>query len=373
MRLLLTGGGTAGHINPAVAIANIVSQKEKSEILFIGTEEGMEKDLVPVNGYKIKFIKIHGFERKLSFENIKVCAELLKAVGDSKKIIKEFMPDVVAGTGGYVTGPVLYAAAKMKIPTLVHESNAYPGVTVRLLSDKVDIVALAMKAAEKYLKNPKRVEITGNPIRSSIMNVSKEEARKRLGIGEEKKAVLIFAGSLGAEYFGNIAADYAADTLKKRNDIFFIISSGKNNRYESLKERFKERGIDAEKEKNLIFREYIYDMENAINAADLIIARSGSSVSETLAAGKPSVLIPSPNVAGNHQEHNARAVEAAGAAKVITEDKLNLKSLKETADNILDNKAVLDKMSAAAKAAAITDAAERLYSLLNEIKNKTPK
>lgn len=368
MRLLLTGGGTAGHINPAVAIAGIVSKKEKSEILFVGTEEGMEKDLVPKNGYNIEFIKIHGFKRKLSFENIKVCAELLLAVNKSKKIIKKFNPDVVVGTGGYVTGPVLYAASKMKIPTLVHESNAYPGVTVRLLADKVNVVALAMEAAEKYLKNPKRVEITGNPIRSSILAVDKANARKNLGIDNNKKTVLVFAGSLGAEHFGNVAAEYAADTLKKRDDVFFVVSAGKNNRYKALRDYFKKLGINPDEEKNLILKEYIYDMENAINAADLVIARSGSSVSETLAAGKPSVLIPSPNVAGNHQEHNARAVEAKGAAKVICEDSLDLGSLKKAADSILFDSEVLEKMSKAASLAAVTDADERLYLLLNEIR-----
>lgn len=368
MRLLLVGGGTAGHINPAVAVANIVSQKEKSEILFVGTKEGMERDLVPKNGYKIEFINIHGFKRSLSLKNIKVCTELLLAVKKSKKIIKRFKPDVVVGTGGYVTGPVLYAAAKMKIPTLVHESNAYPGVTVRLLSDKVDVVALAMEAAKKYLKNPKRVEITGNPIRNSILNVNRKEARKKLGIDENKKVVLVFAGSLGAEYFGNVAAEYAAQTLKKRKDVFFVISAGKNNRYKALCDYFKKLEIDPETEENLILKEYIYDMENAINAADLVIARSGSSVSETLAAGKPSVLIPSPNVAGNHQEHNARAVEKKGAAAVICEDKLNLKNLCKAADGILFDDQRLEKMSAAAKNAAITDAAERIYTILNEIK-----
>lgn len=370
MRLLLTGGGTAGHINPAVAVANIVSEKEKSEILFIGTNEGMEKDLVPKNGYNIKFIKIHGFARKITPKNLKVCAELIKAVSNSKKIIKEFKPDVVLGTGGYVTGPVLYAAAKLKIPTLVHESNAYPGVTVRLLSNKVDIVALAMEAAKKYLKNPKRVEITGNPIRNSILKVNRSEAREKLNIASDKKVVLIFAGSLGAEYFGKVAADYAARTLKTEKNTVVIMSAGKNNMYENLKARFEENGIYPDKEENLIFKEYIYDMENALNAADLIIARSGSSVSETLAAGKPSILIPSPNVAGNHQEHNARAVEKKGAAQVITESELSEERLFKVASDILYNDEKLKKMSAAARNAAVTDAADRIYSLISELKER---
>lgn len=372
MRLLLCGGGTAGHINPAVAVADVVRKNEKnSEILFVGTKHGMEKKLVPLNGYDIRYIKIHGFERKLSLYNIKVAAELLKAVRASEKIIKEFKPDAVLGTGGYVTGPVLFAAARLKIPCMVHESNAYPGVTVRLLSNKVDIVALAMKEAKAYLKNPKRIEITGNPLRPSILKVSKEEARKKLGF-DDKKTVLIFGGSLGAEFFNNAVCDYISDEVK--NDrVRFVMAAGKNNRYEKLVKRFESNGIKLEEHKNLIVAEYIYDIEYAMNAADIIIGRSGSSVSEMLAAGKPSILVPSPNVAGNHQEHNARAVERAGAAVVITEDKLNKDSLKRAVDDILFNEETLAKMSEAAKKAAIYDAADRLYSLLCELKKHNVK
>ncbi len=367
MRLLLCGGGTAGHINPAVAVADIVKQKEeKCEILFVGTEEGMEKSLIPLNGYNIKFIKIHGFKRKISTHNFKVVMELMKAIEESKKIIKDFRPDVVLGTGGYVTGPVLFAASLLKIPCMVHESNAYPGVTVRLLSKRVDIVALAMREAEKFLKSPKRVEITGNPIRPSILNITKEEAREKLNL-KDKKTVLIFGGSLGAQHFNDVVCDYISSEVKK-DRINFIMASGKNNQYQRLIERFNSNGINPSDYENLRVSEYIFDIEYAMNGADMIIARSGSSVSEMLAAGKPAILIPSPNVAGNHQEHNARAVEKAGAAIVICEDSLDKNSLKAAAESILFDDANLKKMSAAAEKAAITDAAERLYALLNEIK-----
>lgn len=368
MRLLLTGGGTAGHINPAVSIAEMIKQKEAdSEILFVGTEEGMEKELIPRYGYNIKFINIHGFKRSFSPYNIKIMAELAVSIRKSMKIIRDFKPDAVVGTGGYVTGPVLYAASKMKIPSMVHESNAYPGVTVRLLSNKVDIVALAMKEAEKYLKNPKRVEITGNPIRKSIVEIDKAEARKKLGI-DDRKTVLIFGGSLGADYFNSVVCEYICDCIKSGKDYLFIMSAGKNNRYEKLFKKFSENGINPDNCKSLRLSEYIYDMEYALNAVDLIIARSGSSVSEMLAAGKPAVLIPSPNVAGNHQEHNARAVEAAGAAVVITEDRLCCESLKKEAERILGNDALRKKMSDAAKKTAVTDATEKLCRLLFELR-----
>lgn len=367
MRLLLTGGGTAGHINPAVSIAQMMKEKsENTKILFVGTKEGMESELIPRYGYDIKFIKIHGFRRSLSLKNVKVLAELLTSIRKSKKIIKEFAPDVVVGTGGYVTGPVLYAASKLKIPTMVHESNAFPGVTVRLLSDKVDIVALAMKEATKFLKNPKRIEITGNPIRKSITSISKSEARKKIGL-DNKKTVLIFGGSLGADYFNSVVCDYICTCLKNGKDYRFIMSAGKNNRYEKLFKQFEKNGVNPKTCENLTLSEYIYDMEYALNAVDLIIARSGSSVSEMLAAGKPAVLIPSPNVAGNHQEHNARAVEAAGAAVVITEDKLNCESLKAQVEKILDDDILLMQMSKAAEKAAVTDATEKLCNLLFEL------
>ncbi len=369
MRLLLCGGGTAGHINPAVAVADTVRQREKdSEILFVGTEQGMEKNLVPMNGYEIKFIKIHGFERKLSFRNVKIAAELLKAIADSEKIIREFKPDVVLGTGGYVTGPVLFAASRLKVPCMVHESNAYPGVTVRLLSGRVDIVALAIKEAEKFLKKTKRVEITGNPIRPSIINITKEQARKKLGL-DEKKTVLIFGGSLGAEFFNSVVCDYISEEVKN-NRLRFIMAAGKNNQYEKLIKRFNQNGIIPENYENLKVSEYIFDIEYAMNAADMIIARSGSSVSEMLAAGKPAILVPSPNVAGNHQEHNARAVETAGAATVICERDLNKETLKNAAEHILFNDGVLKKMSTAAEKASICDATDRLYKLLTELKNR---
>lgn len=367
MRLLFTGGGTAGHINPAVSVAEMMRQKEEdTKILFIGTKHGMESELIPRYGFDIEFINIHGFERKLSFSNIKVMAEFLSSIRKSKKIIKKFKPDAVIGTGGYVTGPVLYAASKLKIPSMVHESNAYPGVTVRFLADKVDIVALAMEEAKKFLKNPKRIEVTGNPIRKSISMIDKAEARKKLGLGDEK-TVLIFGGSLGADYFNGVICDYICECVKSGKDYRFIMSAGKNNRYKKLYERFMENGVNPETCKNLTLCEYIYDMEYALNAVDLIIARSGSSVSEMLAAGKPAILIPSPNVAGNHQEHNARAVEKKGAAVVITENKLSCASLKEQVERILEDNILRVKMSKAAKDAAITDATEKLCMLIYEL------
>lgn len=368
MRILFTGGGTAGHINPAVAVANFIKEKEPdSEFLFIGSENGMEATLVPKQGYDIRFIKIHGFQRKMSLQNVKTLAEVFDGVRRVRKIIKEFKPDVVMGTGGYVTGPVLLAAAMMKIPTLVHEANAYPGVTVRLLARFVDVVALSMAEAKKFVPSCRRIEITGNPVRPSILSTDQFTAKRKLGLGEEK-VVLIFGGSLGAEKINSVAVDWISDMVHE-SKYQIIMSTGKNNQYESVIQRFKSRGINLEDCPWLRVSEYIYDMDLALNAADLIIARSGGSVSEMTALGKAAILIPSPYVAGNHQEHNARAVEASGGAVVICENELSKEKLAKTVKYILDNDEVLQNMSRGSKNIGIPDAADRIYNILKEISN----
>lgn len=365
MRILFAGGGTAGHVNPAIAVADFVQEREEnSEFLFVGTKEGMESALVPKRGFEIEFIKIHGFERKLSAKNIKTVCEIFGGIHDAKRIIRRFRPDVVMGTGGYVTGPVLYAAAALGVPTLVHESNAYPGVTVRILSRYADIVALGMKEAAEYLPRKKRIEITGNPIRPSILRGNQFEAKRILGL-DERRTVLIFGGSLGASALNDTAAEWIAEEAP-RGRYQIIMSTGKNNQYDRVMSRLS----DIEKYKNVRISEYIYDMDMALNAADLIIARSGSSVSEMTALGKPAILIPSPYVAGNHQLRNAEAVEASGGAAVIREDALNAKRLSETVETILGNSEKLTEMSKGSRSIGITDATERLYSLLKEISAK---
>lgn len=372
MRILFAGGGTAGHINPAVAVANFIKEKDpECEILFVGTKQGMESTLIPKQGYEIRYITIHGFERKLSLKNVKTVGEIFSSVRAAKQIIKEFRPDVVMGTGGYVTGPVLYAARQMKIPALVHESNAYPGVTVRILSRYVDVVALAMKEAAAFLPKSKRIEITGNPIRPSILKCNKADAKKSLGL-DERKVILVFGGSLGANKINETVADWiSSDARDGRFQI--IVSAGKNNQYEKVLRRLEKNGFDLKNNGHVRVHEYIYDMDLALNAADLIIARSGSSVSEMTALGKPAILIPSPYVAGNHQEHNARAVEASGGAVVITENELSADVLRKAVEKILGDNETLFEMSRNAKKIGICDATDKLYAILNELSENRKK
>ncbi len=366
MRILLTGGGTAGHINPAIAIANYIKEKEPgSEILFIGTEQGMEKTLVPKSGYSIEYIKVHGFERSLSLANIKNVCEAFFGIIKAKKIIKKFSPDIAIGTGGYVTGPVLMAASQLKIPTIVHESNAYPGVAVRLLANKVDVVALAMEDAKNYIKGAKRVEITGNPLRPELFKTNKKEAREKLGL-DDRQVILVFGGSLGATYFNEKVISWIA-SLKDKNKYQIILSAGKNNQYENAIKLFEEKGVNLGEFKNIKVSEYIYDMASALNACDLIIGRSGSSISEMNALLKPAILIPSPNVAGNHQEFNARFVEKCGGAKVILEKDLTEEILGETVEEILGSKTVYQRMVKGAEKAGRKDATETIYKIAKEL------
>ena len=366
MRILLTGGGTAGHINPAIAMANFIKEKEKdAEFLFVGTEEGMEKTLVPKSGYKIEYIKVHGFKRSLSPSNIKNLFDIVSSIKKTKKIIKEFNPDIAIGTGGYVTGPVLMAASKMKIPTLVHESNAYPGVTVRLLSNRMDVVALAMEDAAKYINGAKRIEVTGNPLRPELFKTNKREAREKLEL-DERPVILVFGGSLGASYFNEAVISWIG-SLKDKNKYQIIMSAGKNNQYDRSVSMLKEKGINLDETPNIRVLEYIYDMASALNACDLIIGRSGSSVCEMTALGKPAILVPSPNVAGNHQEFNARSVEKGGAARVILEKDLNAETLGSAVEEILGSHALYSKMAVSAEKISIKDATDRLYTIVKEL------
>ena len=366
MKILFAGGGTAGHINPALAIANyICKENENTEIKFVGTKEGLEVSLIPHSGYELDLITVHGFERKMSLRMVKTLAELPAAVGKSKKIIKDFKPDVVVGTGGYVCGPVLYAASKMKIPTFVHESNAFPGVTTKILSRYVDKIALGIEAAKNHLPNCKNIVFTGNPVRPSILEVEPFAARRKLGL-DSRPFIVIFGGSLGARDFNAAVADWICNTADS-NKYQILMGTGKLNQFDSVMKRLKNNGFDIEKHKNITVSEYIYEMDVAMNAADLVISRAGAStLAELTAIGKPAILVPSPYVTDNHQEHNARAIEQGGGAKVILENELKSEVIEEEVENIVGNSAKLADMKKASARMGVPNSAEIIY---NEIMN----
>lgn len=365
MHILFAGGGTAGHINPALAVAGYIREKHPdAHISYIGTPDKLEAKLVPEKGYNFRTISVAGFQRKLSVKNIgrnlSAAAKAVTSSIDAKKILKEIQPDVVIGTGGYVSGPVLREAVKLKIKTAIHEQNAYPGVTTKMLAPNVDAVMLAMPEAEKYLKLNKKPFITGNPIRSELLKMSREEARKRLGL-DNRPLILSFGGSLGARKI-NEAVSGLIEWHNGSQKFYHIHGTGKSG-YNGVVNYFKDKNIALSDEVDI--REYISDMDICMAAADLVICRAGAiTLSELLACGKPSILIPSPYVAENHQYHNAMTLKRLGAAEIIEEKDLTPEKLIATVENLIENKPKLAAMSNAAKSGAIIDANERIYEII---------
>ena len=369
MKVLLAGGGTAGHINPALAIAGYIKNKRNdAEFLFIGNRGGMEQRLVPQAGFDIKLITISGFKRSFSpksmLENVKTVSRTFTSSREAKKIIAEFKPDICIGTGGYVSGPVIRTAAKMGIPCIIHEQNAYPGITNKMLAKSVKKVMLAVPDAKKYFDKNVDFVITGNPVRQEILTAKKEESRKELGL-DNRPVVLSFGGSLGARKINEAVADLVA-------------RSGIDGRYQHIHaygsygdwfpQLVEEKGTDIADCSNLDIRPYIDNMPTCMAAADLVICRAGAiTLSEIQAMGKPAILIPSPNVAENHQYHNAMALVNAGAADIIEEKDLTGAALMRKTDKMLLNPEKLEKYSENSRKMAITDANERIYSVVKKV------
>ncbi|NLY42436.1 MAG: undecaprenyldiphospho-muramoylpentapeptide beta-N-acetylglucosaminyltransferase [Clostridiaceae bacterium] len=369
MKIIFAGGGTAGHINPAIAIASYICARHKDcDILFIGTKEGMENKLVPREGYNIRYINIKGFRRKLSFENFIVIKELFKGIMQARSIIRQFKPDIVVGTGGYVSGPVVWNASLMKIPTLIHEQNVFPGVTTKILSHFADVVAISFDESRKYLKTNKKIVLTGNPIRQTIIDTDRHTARMRLGLNYNP-FILVFGGSLGADKINSTLIEY----IKKiRNDKSVQLMFGTGERYyKSVLDTLNRQGIDVSKLEHIRVLPYIHDMDNAMAAADLVVCRAGAiTLSEITAMGKPALLIPSPNVTNNHQEYNARALEKQGAAIVIREQELNGEVLYDKIHGLLKDRRALNNMGKNSYSMGITNATEKIYNIIAELIKK---
>ena len=367
MRVIFAGGGTGGHINPAISIADYAkSQDTEFEALFIGTKRGLESKLVPKAGYDIKYIDIAGFNRKNLLKNVSVVAKLIKSRIDCRKIIREFKPDCVVCTGGYVSGPVIMAAAKEGIPSLIHEQNVYPGLTVKGSEKYVDYLAVSFDETVNLMNAKEKCVVTGNPIRTQILEANKEEARKKLGI--DKPFVLVFGGSLGAQRINDTMLNIIP-RLKQNGNIRLLFGTGERN-YDAIRDAVTKLGID-ENDENIQILPYIDNMAEVMAAADVVVARSGAiTVSELAALGKPSVLIPSPNVVRNHQEQNAREFEKNGAAEVITEAELTPDVLYKTVCEMIENNEYLAKMSENLIKMAKTDALPKIYELMIKMSEK---
>ena len=364
MKILLAGGGTAGHINPALAIAGYAKNKDKeTQILFVGTKRGLERTLVPKAGYDIKYVEVEGLSKKLTIKNFKSLIHMLTAKGKCKKIIKEFKPDVVIGTGGYVCAPAVMAANSMGIPTIIHEQNVFPGSAIKLLSKKSSVTAISFDESRKYLGDAKYILFTGNPIRPSILSCDRAKARENLGLGCEK-FVVIFGGSLGAAKINSVALDYIKNIDKNENKKI-LFATGERN-FNEINDKIKQMGLKLDDSINVV--SYIHNMDEVLSASDLVICRSGAiTVSELSALGKPAILVPSPNVTNNHQEYNARALSDCGAAITILEKDFNAESLKEAVDKILNDEDAYKVMSVKSSELSSTNALEIIYKKIGEL------
>ena len=365
MKYLIAGGGTGGHIYPALSIANEIKSKDRNaEILYVGTEKGLEAELVPKEEFPFRTIRVKGMPRKINKESFLALKELLHGLNDAKKIIKEFKPDVVVGTGGYVCGPVVYMAKKMNIPALIHEQNAFPGITNKILSRYVDIVAVTFDESRKYFKYPDRVVNTGNPIRKKILEVDKEEAYKALDIDKNIPFILSFGGSGGQKTLNESMYYFIKKSIEKK-DVQLIHVTGKRF-YNEFMDELKKENISLNK--NIRIYPYFYQVPEAINIASLVITSSGAiTLAEISAVGVPSILIPKSYTAENHQEFNARAFENKGASILVLEKDIKGDALSDIIYSIVKDKNKLSEMASNSKKIGKIDAAERIVELINLI------
>jgi len=374
MNLIFTCGGTAGHINPAIAVANMMKERyPDANILFIGATGRMEEKLVPQAGYALKCLPGSGLSRSKNLAAIKKNLYAVKcavsAVGACKKIYREFQPDAVIGTGGYASFPALYAAQTMGIPTCVHESNALPGITTKLAANKASRVLVAFEESVKHYKHPEKVEVVGMPVRREFIYTKKEDARRELGLDDKPLVVSAF-GSLGAKVMNQTMAQIFA--LEQRDGFpFHHIHATGSFGWEWMPELVKEKGVDLETAKSIDMREYIFNMPTVMAAADVIISRAGASTcNEIGASGTPSILIPSPNVAENHQEKNARVLSDKDASVLILEKDCTPEKLYQEITALLADKARCEQMSRTLYTLVRLDSTERICQIVEELIRK---
>lgn len=363
----MTGGGTAGHVNPALSIAQIIAKKAPDSVIeFIGTADRLEARLVPKAGYKLHTIEVYGLRRSLSPKNIKTLYKAYESYRKCKKILKELSPDAVIGTGGYVSWPVCRAAVSLGIPTILHEANAQPGFAVKMLDSKADAIFVNFEDTVQYLKSKKTEKIhAGMPIDEMFYSLDKQEARAKVMPKGHKYMVLSFGGSLGAEKINASVLDMMSSYGKNHPEVYFLHATG-SRAYEGFMAEFKSRGLDSCS--NLKVSEYIYDMPHQMAAADIVVCRSGAStMSELAALGKPSVLVPSPNVTNDQQYKNAKVFADKGGACLIKDDAFTGALLEQTLAQMLESPEKLNEMSRVASTFAVRDTSERIFEKVIEL------
>lgn len=373
MKFIFTCGGTAGHINPALAVAGrLRSLMPDCDILFIGAEGKMETQLVPRAGYEIKTLTITNISRGHNLDavvhNLHTLHNVFASHHEAKKIVAHFKPDVVIGTGGYVCYPVITAAAELHIPTVIHESNAVPGLTTKMLADRVSRVMVGFEESRQHYPHPDRVTVTGTPVRGEFDLYTKEQARAELGLPQDKKLIVSVWGSLGAGHMNEVMGELIP--MMTGDEEFRLIHAAGSMYYKKFMEKLSERDASFESH-GVEVREYIHDMPRIMAAADLIMCRAGAStISELSYMGKPVIMVPSPNVTNNHQEKNARVLESAGGAKVLLEGEFDAASLLDEMKALISDEEKLGVMSGKMRSLAVPQATDRITEIVLGLCNK---
>lgn len=372
MRVVIAAARTGGHINPGIAIANKIKQEQKdSKILFIGTTEGLENDLVPRAGFELKTIEAYGFNRKITIKNIRNMIKTMLSKSDAKKILQEFKPDIVIGTGGYICMPVILAAKALKIPTALHESNAFPGAAVKVLSSKVNEVFVGFEDAKARLPKAKKIVVTGTPTKIKELRLSLEQKngiKKELGIIESLPVVLVFGGSQGARSINESMLEIIKNGKNKDYQIIWATGPAQ---YDTIREKLSDLHIDIQNIKNTKIVPYIYNMEEIMNMCDIVVARSGAmTITEIAKIGKPGIFIPLPFATENHQEYNAKVLANKGAAKIILDKDLNAETLSKQIEDILSIPGRKEEMGQKAKQIEVKNVEEKIYEEIMKIVKK---
>lgn len=367
LKVILTGGGTGGHIYPALAVADgLQAALPGSDFLYIGTRRGLEADLVPGRGLQFKTITAEGLSRKISWPAVRAICKSIKGCLEAQGIIRRFQPDIVIGTGGYVCGPVVLAASLLRVPTLLHEQNAYPGLTNKLLAAFVDKICITFPESAKYFKTKAQIIHTGLPIRPQILQVDREEGVKYFNWKSEALNVIVVGGSQGAQSI-NQAVTGLYPYFAQRPELNLLHLTGKGG-YEEHCRMLQSRGINVANYGNITIKPYLEEMEYALAAADIVIGRAGASfLAEIMAKGVPAILIPYPYAAENHQEHNARTLAKNGAARVILETDLNRAGLLQSLDKLLTDCTVRKKMAEASLRQGRPQALEAIVNNIREL------
>ncbi len=374
MNVIFTCGGTGGHISPALAVANLLKERfQDANILFVGAEDGMEKDLVPRSGFSLETVQISNFQRKLTpagiAHNVRSLGYMVSSRRKADKLIAEFRPDIIVGTGGYASYPMLKEGTKKGVPTILHESNAVPGLTTKLVMKRVDRIMVSFEESRKNYPHPERVRVVGTPVRSEFLFTKKEEARRTLGL-DDRPLIVSFWGSLGAREMNKMIARFMMENQNAGLPYQHIHAAGSYG-WKWMPDYVREMGVDLEQTPSIDMREFIYDMPTVMAAADLVICRAGAAtISEVAAAGKPAIFVPSPNVTDNHQEKNARILESRGGAVVLRESECSGQRLFAETKALLENRARLTKMGRAVQALAVPDSAEKILEIIQEIRRK---